>query len=110
MDNANILVERYIQSWNEIDPVRRRKLLEATFVEHAEYTDPMIDVQGWNGIDATIASVQKMFPGHGGAQICPTRSPQVLCQIRCGELREKILPNPALVFSRKRPGSTRHFA
>jgi hypothetical protein len=64
MGNANSLVERYIQSWNEIDPVRRRKLLEDTFVEHAEYTDPMIDVRGWNGIDATIASVQQMFPGH----------------------------------------------
>ncbi len=64
MNNANRLVERYIQSWNEIDPVRRRALLENTFVEHAGYTDPMIVVRGWDGIDATISSVQKMFPGH----------------------------------------------
>ena len=62
MNNANRLVERYIQSWNETDPVRGRVLLENTFVEHAGYTDPMIVVQGWDAIDAAISSVQKMFP------------------------------------------------
>jgi hypothetical protein len=64
MNNANSLVERYIQSWNETDPVRRRALLENTFAEHAGYTDPMMVVQGLDAIDATISSVQKMFPGH----------------------------------------------
>jgi hypothetical protein len=64
MNNAKGLVERYIQSWNETDPVRRRALLENTFVEHAGYTDPMIVAHGLDAIDATISSVQKMFPGH----------------------------------------------
>jgi hypothetical protein len=63
MNNARSLVERYIQSWNETDPVRRRVLLENTFVQHAGYTDPMTVVQGLEAIDATISSVQKMFPG-----------------------------------------------
>jgi hypothetical protein len=34
------------------------------YVERATYTDPMISAEGHGAIDATIASVQEMFPGH----------------------------------------------
>jgi len=61
---AHALAERYIASWNETDALRRRNLIEEVYAEHARYTDPMVDASGWQAIDATIAGVQGMFPGH----------------------------------------------
>ncbi|PWK84367.1 nuclear transport factor 2 family protein [Fulvimonas soli] len=64
MTAIRTLVERYLQSWNETDPLRRRALIEDVYAEHAAYTDPMVEARGWEAIDATIAAVQAMFPGH----------------------------------------------
>lgn len=58
------LIENYIRSWNETDPLRRRALIERVYAENVAYTDPMAQVGGWEGIDTTIAAVQGMFPGH----------------------------------------------
>ena len=58
------LVERYLQGWNETDPLRRRALIEDVYAEHAAYVDPMVEARGREAIDATIAAVQGMFPGH----------------------------------------------
>lgn len=64
MNQAHHIVDRYIQSWNETDSLRRRVLIEELYTEHAVYTDPMIQAKGWEAIDATIAAVQAMFPNH----------------------------------------------
>ena len=58
------LIENYLKGWNETDPLRRRALIEDVYAEHAAYVDPMIEARGWEAIDATIAAVQNMFPGH----------------------------------------------
>jgi hypothetical protein len=64
MNATRQLVELYLKSWNETDPLRRRALIEDVYAERATYTDPMIAAQGWETIDATIVAVQTMFPGH----------------------------------------------
>ncbi len=64
MNATRQLVERYLKTWNETDPLRRRALIEDVYAERATYTDPMIAAQGWETIDATIVAVQSMFPGH----------------------------------------------
>ncbi|MGW3769872.1 nuclear transport factor 2 family protein [Actinomadura verrucosospora] len=33
------------------------------FAEDAVYTDPLVSVRGWEGLDATIAAVQAQFGG-----------------------------------------------
>ncbi len=58
------LVERYLQGWNETDPLRRRALIEDIYAEYAAYVDPMVEARGKEAIDATIAAVQGVFPGH----------------------------------------------
>ncbi|KRE96804.1 polyketide cyclase [Frateuria sp. Soil773] len=63
MNATRELIENYIRSWNETDPLRRRSLIEDVYAEHAAHADPMIQARGWKGIDATIAAVQEMFPG-----------------------------------------------
>ena len=57
------LADRYLAAWNETDPTARRALVDALFTEDVRYTDPMADVAGHDGLDATIAAVQAQFPG-----------------------------------------------
>lgn len=64
MTDVSAVVDGYIASWNETDPERRRQLVEATFAADASYVDPLVAADGRDGIDATIAAVQRQFPGH----------------------------------------------
>jgi hypothetical protein len=54
---------RYLRCWNETDPVARQRLLAEGWAEDAGYTDPLVEANGVNQIDATIAAVQAQFPG-----------------------------------------------
>lgn len=57
------IVEKYLESWNETDPVRRRKLIGELWAEDATYTDPLAQLRGHAEIDAAVAAVQAQFPG-----------------------------------------------
>ncbi|MEW2359184.1 nuclear transport factor 2 family protein [Spirillospora sp. NPDC029432] len=63
MSDMNELVERYLAAWNETDAAARRAALAEVFAEDAVYTDPLVSVQGRDGLDATIAAVQGQFGG-----------------------------------------------
>ncbi len=57
------LAQRYIDAWNETDPIARRSAVDALFSEDARYVDPMALAQGREAIAATIGAVQGQFPG-----------------------------------------------
>lgn len=57
------IIERYIASWNETDPERRRELIEELWAADASYIDPLAAAHGRAEIDATIAAIQAQFPG-----------------------------------------------
>jgi SnoaL-like domain len=57
------VVERYIDSWNQTDPQRRRQLVDELWAEDARYVDPMAEANGRNEVDAMIGAVQAQFPG-----------------------------------------------
>ncbi|HEY4440116.1 MAG TPA: nuclear transport factor 2 family protein [Candidatus Elarobacter sp.] len=57
------LVHRYIQSWNELDPVRRRAAIEEVYTADAVYVDPLAEATGWDQIDAMVAAAQKQLAG-----------------------------------------------
>jgi len=57
------LAQRYIDAWNETDPVARRAAVDALFSEDARYVDPLALAQGREAIAATIGAVQEQFPG-----------------------------------------------
>jgi hypothetical protein len=59
------LVERYLATWNEQDPTRRRAEIDKVWAEDASYVDPLVDARGRDAIDAAIAGVQQQFPGFG---------------------------------------------
>lgn len=64
MTDATTTVNRYIETWNERDPERRRALVAQTFSDDASYLDPARSGAGHDGIDATIETAQEQFPGH----------------------------------------------
>ena len=59
----NDLIGKYLDTWNETDPVRRQKLIGEVFADDAQYTDPLAEVRGRGAIDALIDAVQQQFPG-----------------------------------------------
>ena len=64
MPEVHEVVDRYIATWNETDPARRRELIGRTWTEDGEYLDPLMAGEGQEGIDAMIESVQAKFPGY----------------------------------------------
>ena len=62
-ENSTTQVERYIAAWNETEPEARRRAVAALFSQDARYVDPLVDVQGHEGIAAAIAAAQQQFPG-----------------------------------------------
>ncbi|MGI8881934.1 MAG: nuclear transport factor 2 family protein [Jatrophihabitans sp.] len=63
MTDFDDLARRYINTWNETDPVVRRAAVDALFSEDARYIDPMVAAEGPAAIAATIGAVQGQFPG-----------------------------------------------
>lgn len=59
----NDVVTRYLECWNETDPVTRRRLIDKAWAAEAEYIDPLAESRGRAAIDTTIAAVQGQFPG-----------------------------------------------
>jgi hypothetical protein len=57
------LAERYIATWNEADPAKRRTDIDRLWAQNARYVDPLAVAEGRDAIDATIAAVQSQFPG-----------------------------------------------
>ena len=64
MTDITTLIDRYIATWNEGDPARRRALVADTFTDDGAYVDPLMTGSGIDGIDAMIAGAQQQFPGH----------------------------------------------
>lgn len=64
MPEVHEVVDRYIASWNETDPARRRELIERTWTEDGQYLDPLLAGEGQEGINAMIEAVQARFPGY----------------------------------------------
>jgi hypothetical protein len=61
--DTETIVRRYIDSWNETDPARRRTAVEALYTPEGGYTDPLVSVRGWDAIDQTMAGGQQQFGG-----------------------------------------------
>ena len=61
--NANELVARYLETWNETDQAARRKAIDELWAEDGVYTDPIAVAAGRDQIAAAIGAVQAQFPG-----------------------------------------------
>ena len=62
--NAEALVERYLDTWNETDPAARRAAVADLFSEYGRYVDPLANVSGRTAIADLIDGVQQQVPGH----------------------------------------------
>jgi hypothetical protein len=61
--DVQTVVDRYIDTWNETDPRRRRALIGEVYAEDAGYTDPLVSVHGHDAIDQFVAAAQAQFAG-----------------------------------------------
>jgi hypothetical protein len=58
------IAERYIATWNEPDPDRRRALAGEVWTDDGSYLDPLMRGDGPDEIAAMIGAAQAQFPGH----------------------------------------------
>lgn len=63
MTDVQTIVNRYIASWNETDPQRRRALIAEVYSPDAAYTDPLAAVRGHDAIDQLVGAAQSQFAG-----------------------------------------------
>jgi SnoaL-like domain len=63
MQDVETLVTRYIDTFNETDPDRRRALLDALYTDDCTYIDPQVDLVGADQINGFIGQTQERFPG-----------------------------------------------
>lgn len=63
MSDIDKLARRYLASWNEPDPVRRRALVDELWADEARYVDPIVTAEGRGAIDDVVATAQRQFPG-----------------------------------------------
>jgi hypothetical protein len=57
------IAQRYIDSWNETDPAKRRLIIDEVYAPDASFTDPLAEVVGTEAIDQLMANVQGQFGG-----------------------------------------------
>jgi hypothetical protein len=57
------LIDRYVGTWNETDPQRRREVIARTWAEDGSYVDPLFSAEGREGIDALLQGLQAQYPG-----------------------------------------------
>ena len=59
------LIERYVELWNEPDPVVRRKTIETLWAPHgANYTESKAAI-GYAALDARVTSAYESYVGTG---------------------------------------------
>jgi len=56
------IAKKYIETFNELDPVKRRALIAAVFTEDCRYTDPHADVHGHAEMEGFIQSARARMP------------------------------------------------
>jgi hypothetical protein len=82
MPDFEAIAERYIDTWNERDPLTRRRAINLLWAEDARYIDPLASVQGHDEIDATIAAVQSQFPDFAFRLAGPVEGHHGQCRFR----------------------------
>jgi hypothetical protein len=64
MNDAQALVARYLETWNETDEEARLAAVAGIWEEHGTYTDPLAEVAGHAAISGLVGAVQAQVPGH----------------------------------------------
>ncbi|MER5394456.1 nuclear transport factor 2 family protein [Saccharopolyspora sp. NPDC002686] len=62
MSDLDEVARRYLATWNERDPVRRRVLVRELWAEDAGYVDPIVTAEGRDAVEDVVATAQRQFP------------------------------------------------
>lgn len=65
MNDVNELVERYVASWNEPDPVVRRGVIDEVWAADGVYRNARREFIGRSGIEDAVAQAHQAFCARG---------------------------------------------
>jgi hypothetical protein len=57
-------IDAYLAMWNEEDDAKRAALVEQAWTTNARYRDPLLEADGYDGLDAMVTTVHGHYPGH----------------------------------------------
>jgi hypothetical protein len=63
MSKFDVIAQRYVAVWNELDADARRKAVSELWASDGRYVDPLGAAAGHAEIEATIGAAQAQFPG-----------------------------------------------
>ncbi|SDC81134.1 nuclear transport factor 2 family protein [Actinokineospora iranica] len=64
MSDLNELVDRYLAVWNTADADARHAAIADLWTEDGVYVDPLMEVEGHDGVNAGIGAALTQFAGH----------------------------------------------
>lgn len=64
MSDVTAVVDTYLAMWNESDAARRAQHIERAWTRDARYVDPLLEAEGYAGLDQIVTGVQTKFPRH----------------------------------------------
>ncbi|QUQ68115.1 nuclear transport factor 2 family protein [Kutzneria sp. CA-103260] len=64
MTDANAVVRRYVEIWNQPDGALRAKAAAELLTADCRFVDPIADVTGPDALAAVVGGVHERFPGH----------------------------------------------
>jgi hypothetical protein len=78
MGNAEILVQKFVGVWNEVDPVERRRAVEALWRTDGGHSMGVHDVRGLERLEERVTASNKRNVIDGGAVFRPATHIQTL--------------------------------
>jgi hypothetical protein len=63
--NYNYLVDRYMATWNETDPILRRKLIDEVWAEDCAYFNRLFVARGRDMIEAAVSTAHTEYFAKG---------------------------------------------
>jgi nuclear transport factor 2 (NTF2) superfamily protein len=65
MTDVEGMIEKYVASWNESDPVTRRRVIDAIWAEDGVYRNARTEFKGRAGIQDAVTEAHDAFTANG---------------------------------------------
>ena len=101
------IAQRYLDTFNETDPTRRRGLLEALYTPDGTYTDPNVDPDWWRRLQSLTNNGELVVPQGEYFMLGDNRNHSKDSRFWGFVPRDAIVARPLVIyFSLMRPSST----
>lgn len=81
MFDVEIVVQRFVEVWNQTDPLARRATIEALWVPEGRHLMGSQDARGYDSLEARVAASHERSVAQGGNTFRPATAIQALADV-----------------------------